>query len=154
MLIKIQDNKYVTLHNKVLQNRQGNVEVNIINRNPMAIYKIGFNRHPLQEVNNGVVTLPPFTNEEQDVIIKVVITQMGNSEVTIYSDIYPLTLIPVIGKVLEEAFPITLQNIIDDNNKFKRDMLKTVEDFTNHVHNTLENYTTVLDKLENEGEIV
>lgn len=165
MLIEIKDNTYVILKNKTNQKFNTHAEVYINKQDRNYLYKVGFNDYPTQEINNGLVEFPMFTNYDKSVIIKVEITQMGSVIKTLYSDEYPLRLLPFIGRTLEEQFPVTLERLIRDNSKFKENMFKDNSKFKEdmldnflsleeRLRKTLEEYKEVLDKLENEGEIV
>ena len=176
MLIEIKDNTYVILKNKTNQKFNTHAEVYIDKQDRNYLYKVGFNDYPTQEINNGLVEFPMFTNHDKSVIIKVEITQMGSVIKTLYSDEYPLRLLPFIGRTLDEQFPVTLERLIRDNSKFKEGMLdnflslkeqlikdnsKFKEDLLDsflsleeRLKKTLEEYKEVLEKLENEGEIV
>lgn len=154
MLIEIKDNTYVILKNKTNQKFNTHAEVYIDKQDRNYLYKVGFNDYPTQEINKGLVEFPMFTNYDKSVIIKVEITQMGSVIKTLYSDEYPLRLLPFIGRTLDEQFPVTLERLITDNSKFKEDLLDSFLLLEERLKKTLEEYKEVLEKLENEGEIV
>lgn len=143
MEIKIYSDQEVIINNKSSQNFENHVKVVFKNKLPEVLYTVSINHDPYQEIINGYVALPEFTKHDKNVIIRVRITQMGNVLKTITSEEYPVRWLPIIGSVLEEAFPITLQNLLDRQ-----------DDFENRVIKTLNRFQEIVDRVENEGEII
>lgn len=154
MKIKIQNDSHVYFEQTNLQTGSNKVLLEIVNKTPHCLYRVGFNDEPLQEIINGTVELPVFTNEVNSVIIKVEISQMGKVHKTFNSDVYTLRLIPVIGNVITETFPIELSNIIRDNSLHQKHLKELHEAFENGVVKRLRDFEERVLYIENKGEIV
>ena len=154
MKIKIQNDSYVYFEQTNLQTGSNKVMVEIVNKTPHCLYRIGFNDEPLQEIINGTIELPVFTNEVKSIIIKVEVSQMGKVIKTFSSDIYPLRYIPVIGNIVTETFPIALSNIIRDNTTHQKHLRELHEAFEKAVVKRLNDFENRVLYIENKGEIV
>lgn len=154
MLINILSNKIVYLSNTVLQTGSNNIPVIIKDPLKHHQYLIQINNQPFQEIKDGKINLGEFTNEEDHVIIKVRITQMGNVVEEFTSDKYPLRFVPVLGSVMTETFPISLEKIVKDNSNFQNNMLQQFEKTLNGLAETLKDFEERVLQIENEGEII
>lgn len=154
MKIKIQNDSHVYFEQTNLQTGSNKVLLEIVNKTPHCLYRVGFNDEPLQEIVNGTVELPVFTNEVNSVIIKVEISQMGKVNKTFSSDVYPLRYIPVVGNIVTETFPIALSNIIRDNTSHQKYLRELHEAFEKAVVKRLNDFENRVLYIENKGEIV
>lgn len=143
MIIKIYKDFSVVLLNMTSQILGDKIKVEIEDKLLDTLYSISINGNEYQEIKGNFITLPEFTNFEKDVIINVRITQMGNIIKEFKSDKYPLKLVPVIGNIIEDAFPIGCNQLINRQSHFENSVLEIIEEFRGR-----------LEELENEGEII
>ena len=143
MIIKIYGNQEVVIVNESSQTPRGILLVEIKGKLEGTLYEVSFNKGPFQEVKNGSINIPEFTNEDKHVIINVRLTQMGNVIKEFVSDSYPLRWLPVIGNIIEDSFPIAFENLLNRQVKFEEE-----------VNKELSKFRRIINDLENEGEII